>query len=105
MNAFNPRICDRGTSSSMSTPLASCVMSCITATPPGRSTRCISLRAVIGCLKFLKAAWQTIRSNDSAGNGQVGRVTLSKVDSNTLAARVVRGDLDHCVADVQATNN
>src|ERR1017187_7593438 len=57
------------TSRAMSALLASRFMSWITAVPPGRSTRCISVRAALGCRKFLNAAWQTIRSKESAANG------------------------------------
>ena len=57
------------TSRAMSAPDASRRMSWITAVPPTLSTRCISSSARRGWLKFLKAAWQTTRSNDPSANG------------------------------------
>ena len=67
---------------------ASRFMSWITASPPGRSTRCISSRALTGCLKFLNAAWQTIRSKTSFSKGMAVTSPWRK-STDTPAARAL----------------
>src|SRR5262245_32285707 len=51
--------------------------SMISALPAGLSTRCISLRARIGSAKFLKAAWQMMKSNESGSNGMAEALPCS----------------------------
>src|SRR5438552_10065228 len=48
---------------------ASLRMSMICAVPPGRSTQCISFSACTGCVKFLNAARQTMKSKEFSSNG------------------------------------
>src|SRR5262249_18690299 len=67
--AFNGDNCMSRTSAAMSSSVASFRRSRIDASPPGFSTRWISLSAPIGSVKFLKAAMQTTKSKEASANG------------------------------------
>ncbi len=81
------------TSRSMSAWDASLLVSWITAIPPLRRTRYISARALFGCVKFLKAAWQTIRSTDAASNGILAASAPAEVDAHRRLPGIFAGDL------------
>lgn len=55
---------------------------------PGRRTRCASLRASIGSEKFLKAAEEYTKSNDSSGNGMADALPPRK-STSTPALRAL----------------
>ena len=80
---------------------ASLLRSRISALPPGLSTRYISFRAWTGAAKFLKAACEKMRSNDSDSNGMAAASPWLKATSAAAFSGVLGGHLDERLADVQ----